>query len=194
MNQATGSKDFFTSDHHFGHESIIRIMERPWDTVQEMEAGLINEWNAVVGKSDRVFVLGDFSFQSAAANNVLLSKLNGQKFLIQGNHDHDARIDVSGRWAWVKTRHTHKINNRKIVLDHFPLLSWNAMHYGAYHLHGHCHGTLTLPECLQNARILDVGIDAVVKWTGSYRPVEWSEIVEHLADKTYSKKQTPYVD
>lgn len=52
-------KIWFTSDTHFGHKNILRFCKRPWNTVEEMDEGLIQNWNKVVGKDDIVFHLGD---------------------------------------------------------------------------------------------------------------------------------------
>ena len=35
---------FFTSDLYFGHSNIIRAAQRPFDTVEEMDAALIRKW------------------------------------------------------------------------------------------------------------------------------------------------------
>jgi calcineurin-like phosphoesterase family protein len=51
---------WFTSDTHFGHNNILKFCKRPWNTVEEMDEALINNWNAVVGTNDIVFHLGDF--------------------------------------------------------------------------------------------------------------------------------------
>ena len=53
---------WFTSDTHFGHKNILKFCKRPWDTVEEMVEGLIQNWNRVVGKDDLIFHLGDFAF------------------------------------------------------------------------------------------------------------------------------------
>lgn len=177
--------DFFTSDLHFGHTNILSYTDRPWGSVEEMDEALVTAWNDTVTRSDRVFVLGDVSFHNGAETHKLLGRLRGQKFLIQGNHDHSKRLAETTHWNWIRTRHTHAVDGAKIVMDHFPSLSWLGQSHGYYHLHGHCHGDLTLPESLQNARILDVGVDAVVKWAGSYRPVAWDEVKAHLSEKQY---------
>ena len=51
--------DYFISDLHFGHRNVIRYCNRPFDTVSEMNAGIIENWNNVVTDKDRVFVVGD---------------------------------------------------------------------------------------------------------------------------------------
>ena len=55
-------KIWFTSDLHFGHQNIIKFCNRPWETVEEMDKALIENWNSVVGENDIVFDLGDFAF------------------------------------------------------------------------------------------------------------------------------------
>ena len=77
---------WFTSDLHFGHRNILKFCKRPWDTVEEMDEGLIQNWNRVVGKDDLVFNLGDFAFATNGRWKELLSQLNGHHYLILGNH------------------------------------------------------------------------------------------------------------
>ena len=38
-------KLFFTSDHHFGHDNIIKFCNRPFEDVREMNQVLIERWN-----------------------------------------------------------------------------------------------------------------------------------------------------
>lgn len=78
---------FFTSDHHFGHKLIIDFESRPFGSAGEMDQSMIASWNAVVGKGDKVFHLGDFSFLNQEATRNIVSALNGYKILILGNHD-----------------------------------------------------------------------------------------------------------
>jgi calcineurin-like phosphoesterase family protein len=85
---------FFTADHHFGHENIIKFEERKplyqggrlFNSAGEMDEYLIGQWNEVVGKEDTVYCLGDFSFNQTTMQKVV-RRLNGRKILIAGNHD-----------------------------------------------------------------------------------------------------------
>ena len=81
-------KVFFTSDLHFGHENVLRFDNRPFASVEEMDAELVRRWNEKVGKGDLVYVLGDLIWKSrnGDAHNLIRS-LNGQIILIKGNHD-----------------------------------------------------------------------------------------------------------
>ena len=79
-------KVFFTSDLHFGHQNILKFCNRPWETTEEMDKALIENWNSVVGKDDIVFDLGDFAFAPNWRWKEILSQLNGKHYLILGNH------------------------------------------------------------------------------------------------------------
>lgn len=77
---------FFSADHHFCHANIIRYCGRPFASVEEMNEALVQRWNEVVGGSDTVYYLGDFSLTTHALAR-FLPQLNGEKFLVMGNHD-----------------------------------------------------------------------------------------------------------
>ena len=82
------NKTYFTSDLHFGHENVIRFDNRPFETVDEMDAELIRKWNAKVDRDDLVYVLGDMIWKTKNGTaEDLIHNLNGQIILIRGNHD-----------------------------------------------------------------------------------------------------------
>lgn len=84
---SSDKKIWFTSDLHFGHRNIIKFCNRPWETVEEMDKALIENWNSVVGKNDIVFDLGDFAFAPNWRWKEIISQLNGKHYLILGNHE-----------------------------------------------------------------------------------------------------------
>lgn len=170
---------FFTSDLHFFHRNIIRYSNRPFADLAEMHKGLVERWNAKVPERDSVvYVLGDFGFAKTDFLRPLVQELNGRIKIVPGNHDdkHTLRelvaeglIDVLPQYVELKQK------GFKIPMCHFPLLSWNRSHYGAPHLHGHCHGTLEFNPAIKR---LDVGIDA--RPQKDYVPWSWQEIVDTL--------------
>ena len=89
-------KIFFTGDLHFGHANVIAFDNRPFKTVEEMDAELIRRWNNKVGKGDLTYVLGDMIWKARNDDAPeLIKSLNGQIILIKGNHDrflHNAQI------------------------------------------------------------------------------------------------------
>ncbi|MGB4778165.1 metallophosphoesterase [Microbacterium sp.] len=79
--------DYVTSDTHFGHARISELAGRPFGTVEEMDAELVARWNAVVGPGDVVLHLGDLALGPIQESLALTARLNGQRFLVPGNHD-----------------------------------------------------------------------------------------------------------
>ena len=53
--------DFVTSDQHFSHARISELADRPFATVEEMNAELVRRWNEVVRADDTVLHLGDLA-------------------------------------------------------------------------------------------------------------------------------------
>ena len=86
---------YFTADMHFGHRAIITMQNRPFESVEEMNRVLLQNFNAVVQKDDTVYIIGDICHHMKIedADN-LIKKLNGKKYLIRGNHDknYDPRL------------------------------------------------------------------------------------------------------
>lgn len=184
---------FFTSDTHFWHKNIIEHCDRPWDTVEEMNEGLIERWNEVVGPHDTVYHLGDFSFGNLDKTTEVFTRLNGNKLLVKGNHDGKAVCQQG--WGWVKDYYKIKPKTifedfdgnprevgRQIALCHFPHESWENMHHGAWHLHGHCHGTL--PD--RGGLRVDMGVDNLQFWY-AYRPVAFTELEELMSGRSFKK-------
>lgn len=85
------SNIFITADTHFGHIGVTKFLRddgtklRPWDTYQEMDEALVDNWNKVVRTKDKIYVLGDVVINRRAFPT--LARLNGEKVLVKGNHD-----------------------------------------------------------------------------------------------------------
>ncbi|MCY4257650.1 MAG: hypothetical protein OXE04_05100 [bacterium] len=45
---------WYTSDHHFGHENIIKYCNRPFLHAAAMDLEMFSRWNDVVDDSDEV--------------------------------------------------------------------------------------------------------------------------------------------
>lgn len=57
--------NFFISDTHFGHKNCMAFDNRPFATVEECDAAIINNWNKAVSYNDDVYLLGDMSWYNA---------------------------------------------------------------------------------------------------------------------------------
>lgn len=172
-------KTFFTSDTHFFHKNIIKYENRPFDNVHEMNEQLIKNWNERVSLIDNVYILGDFSFGKPEETAEVLSRLNGNKYLIRGNHDYSRLVNhdlVQQHFVWIKDYYELRINGLSIALFHFPILIWDKQDYNSLHFYGHIHsGTHRGVAELKNA--YNVGMDV-----NNLAPVELEEILCFIKD------------
>lgn len=168
----TMSKVFFTSDLHFDHSNIIKYCNRPFRDADHMNAVLVDNWNSVVTPQDTVWVLGDFTMGSEAQK--FLRRLNGNKFLVEGNHDRQP--STKDGWAGVFPFKEIKVEGQKIVLCHYAMRVWNKSHRGSWMLYGHSHNTLPDDPTLLS---IDVGVDC-----HNYFPISYEEIGRIMARKT----------
>ena len=82
-------------DTHFFHENILKYNRPQFKSIEEMNETLIEQWNSIISKNDRVFHLGDFAFgQDLDAIEQIIKRLNGSVYLIIGNHDTPAKIEL----------------------------------------------------------------------------------------------------
>lgn len=197
---------FFTADLHFGHKNVLRYLPgRPFVSEQDIAAHdewLLDLWCSKVDRHDTIYVLGDLTFYKSEDARLLLSRLPGRKFLIEGNHD--GSVKAYGNY-FVKTAQMLDLTVKPSVcprlpeamllsLCHYPLLDWNNKMLGAVMLHGHCHGAFDgYNRCSDDLRF-DVGIDgelanrcggfvdaeslygAVLEKTGGRSPVQYAQI------------------
>jgi calcineurin-like phosphoesterase family protein len=77
-------KIFVIANTHFNHANIIKYCNRPFNSVEEMNETMINNWNNIVSDQDIVYHLGDVFI---GGNPELLYNLKGRKRLVVGNHD-----------------------------------------------------------------------------------------------------------
>jgi calcineurin-like phosphoesterase family protein len=159
---------FFTADTHFFHSKIIEYSSRPFSSVEEMNEKLIQNWNNKVQKGDIVYHAGDFGFWRGVGIDthkeikVFLGRLNGNINLVLGNHDvQNYNQKVLSLFASTSLLREKTIDNQRIVICHYPILSWGGRKKGSIMLHGHCHYNLEVSrkESTQIGKILDVGVD-----------------------------------
>jgi calcineurin-like phosphoesterase family protein len=185
---------WFTGDHHFGHENIIKYAERPYINVAEMDEDLIEEWNSVVRRSDLVYYLGDFTLGGTSIAQQYFSRLSGDIEILNNFWHHDKRWINSHGQCTTKNGWIVLLGNSIKVLEipelgkdgyplaitlcHYPIGEWDRKHYGAWHLHGHSHN-----KYQAEGKILDVGVDSAIEWLGEYRPFSFSEVIEIMESK-----------
>ncbi len=166
---------YFISDNHFGHANIIKLCNRPFATVEEMDAVMIQRWNAKVHKNDTVYILGDMFFRSSNVEEVL-SLLKGRKHLITGNHDKtwQHKVDIDRYFESVQPYMEIVANNRHLTLCHYPMLSWNNQRRG-YMIHGHIHNDTKMdywPMIASRDRVLNAGVEI-----NGFEPVPFEDLL-----------------
>lgn len=174
---------YFTSDSHYFHKKIIDYSSRPFSSVEEMNESLIEEYNKVVKPSDTCYHLGDFGFANATKLLQVISRLNGNKVLILGNHDKDimnnpSNFIGSNYFSSIQHYKVIKHNGQKIILFHYACRVYESSHNGAWQLHGHSHGSLP-----PMGKTVDVGVDAKFI-TSEYRPISFDEVNEFMKNRT----------
>ena len=180
-------KTFFTSDNHFGHANVIKYANRPFNNVEEMNEVMIKNLNEKVGADDRLYFVGDFIFGNSKIANEILNRINCKnKFFVYGNHD-KAMYDNTVAKHFIKMTPYLEVKvplpsnpsvEQGIILFHYPILEWNKGHFGAWMLHGHCHGNLEYPDSLKDKKIADIGVDC---W--NYYPVSMEELENLFKDR-----------
>jgi len=168
---------FFTADHHFYHQNIIKYCNRPFESVEEMNNALINNWNESIRSMDDVYVIGDFIFgraeRQAERLTGIVRQVKGNIFLVKGSHDKLASYDPMTLGKDARRFHLFEdrilaitVDGQEIILCHYSMRVWPKSHFNTWHLFGHSHGKLK-----PWGKSLDVGVDC---W--DYRPLSFPEV------------------
>ena len=153
---------YFTADPHFGHARIIQHCKRPFKTVEEMDANIVDVINSTVAKNDELYILGDFAWKPATYG-FYRKQLNVRNLhIVLGNHD---KPSIAKFVSTVDRQVYQRFGTVKLFLSHYPCVSWRGHAHGSLHLYGHSHGNLEdrLNEYFPHRKSMDVGIDVAWK-------------------------------
>ena len=171
------------SPHATAHEKDdYRWLRLSRETVERHDEALIRNWNNKVPQDGIVYHLGDFCFDEDEAKKII-ERLNGQIFLIKGNHDRKIN-SYKHMFGWVRDYYELKVDDpdarggkQLIVLCHYAMRVWNKSHHGAFHCYGHSHGSL--PDD-PHSKSFDVGVDC-----HNYTPLSYREVKTIMKGKQY---------
>jgi len=169
---------WFTSDWHYQHDRDFIVEDRGFGSIADHNAFLIETFNKMVDPDDIVFHLGDLSYGNTYTCTKLLESLECKNVhFIMGNHDKTLRDTLRGLKGGVnkslgqyhELRMNYLDSYQDITLCHYPMLSWNKSHHGAWQLCGHSHGSnpQSLPYDTCGKR-LDVGVDVGLKFNRTF--------------------------
>ena len=131
---------FFIADLHLGHNNMA--IKRGFKDSNEHDEFLIKQWNSVVNKHDKVFILGDLSMENAHHYHKL-SLLKGLKSVILGNHDRPQ--DIFNLQMYVQQISGFQ-RYKGVWLSHCPVHPMELGERCKYNIHGHLHEKLVMRD------------------------------------------------
>lgn len=168
---------YFTSDWHLGHNNIIRLSDRPFKSIVEMDQEYLVQAHALTANDTLVF-LGDILWRDTNMYRSFFQSMECEKILITGNHDAcwspKKRSDYHKR-RWLShnvfdeiEEYTEWVTDSEgidLLLSHFPYMS-DSRHTNKYDdflpedngrwlLHGHVHKAWRH----KSPRQINVGVD-----------------------------------
>lgn len=154
---------WFISDTHFGHYNIIKYCDRPFDTADQMDEFMVEQWNSTVKPGDHVYHLGDVMMGDRRAGARNLMRLHGKLRLIVGNHDDLKDPLLMNRFEKVMLwRNWKEIG---VTFGHIPL-DEEQLPYGIQ-AHGHIHNKLKdgpyINLCVEHTNYKPVHFDEIAK-------------------------------
>lgn len=142
---------------------------RPWDNVEEMDEAMVENWNRVVSPTSTIYHLGDVAINRRHLHT--LSRLNGDKVLIKGNHDIFKLKDYLPYFRDIRAYHVVD----RCILSHVPIHRDSINRFKG-NIHGHLHGNrvMTLDQTIDPA-YFSVCVEQI-----NYTPIPLDEALQRL--------------
>ena len=163
-------KTFFLSDPHFSHANIITFKDkegkliRPFNSIEEHDELIIENWNKIVRKVDRAYILGDVVIHRKALP--ILNRLNGRKKLVLGNHDVFSTKDYLKYFEDVIAYRVYP--NLGIIFSHIPVYAGQLIDRFKFNGHGHTHQNI-IPDpryinlCCEHINYTPISLDYLIQ-------------------------------
>ena len=168
---------FVTSDTHFNHAKILDFKDyigkpcREFDSVDQMNQCMLDNWNDTVGPNDTVIHCGDvlFGLDKVDWLTANFAKLPGKKRLVLGNHDNPKHLApfFKDMQMWID------MSDKGLLFSHTPqhestLAESHRFGNGPIlNVHGHIHSNPS-PEgpykcvCVEQINFTPVDIEELV--------------------------------
>ena len=174
----TITKDtFIISDTHFGHANILKYepMRKVW-LGDSPDRRLCELWNERISDHDTVLHLGDFVWKGEEIERYTKA-LNGQKYLLRGNHDRGAQIYMTKGFLGLidysakgeAAYHVCEVEGLRILFSHYPIVTdgFDDVHCRSLakvfeeercdiNIHGHVHSMV-----LGDSRCINASLEAI---------------------------------
>lgn len=166
---------FFASDHHFHHENILTFKRgdgsplRVFQDANHMNEHMVSQHNNRVRPGDKVYFLGDVTMHRSAKSLEILSRMNGEKVLIKGNHDLCKAEQYLRYFKDVRAYHQFQ----GIILSHIPI-HLGCLSRWKINVHGHLHANVVELQLSQlpDTRYINVSMEQL----DNYTPISLEEI------------------
>ncbi len=154
---------YFIGCLHLGHNNMA--IHRGFKDSMEHDYYLIEQWNSIISKRDKVFILGDVTMEKSTYYH-LLKNLEGIKHIVLGNHDRHQDINNLLNYATVSGPIRYK---KDYWLTHIPVHPIELDGRVKYNIHAHIHDLE-----ISNKRYINVDAKKL-----DFKPISFSEIVNN---------------
>lgn len=175
---------FVISDTHLQHANMLNFLDEKqhkfrgdrFPDQHTCDEYMVSQWNSVVTIQDIVYHLGDVYFGDSKTADILLSRLNGHKRLILGNHDKSKDPVLDKHFE--KITMGRQFKEYGVIMSHIPLHSESLSAKFPINLHGHIHQRLVMKIGTQvpDERYINM---AVEHW--NYQP----QLIENALKRKY---------
>lgn len=176
------SNIWLTSDTHFNHMKPFIYEARGFNTIEEMNETIVENWNKVVKPNDIIYHLGDVIMGADLQSGLrLISRLNGIKYLAYGNHDTEIRLKaftVNHFFKDIQMGYRIKGPSKKTcILTHYPTITANGEDTHTLSLYGHTHQTTNFFNDGTNIHryMYHVGVDS-----HNCMPINLEDIIDEI--------------
>ena len=165
------SNIFLISDTHFAHKNVIKFEKafRPFETIEEHDEALVDNWNKTVTKRDVIYHLGDVCWGKTLD---IIGRLNGMKKLVRGNHDNFP----SEMYLKYFTGIYGSVSLKGNLLTHIPIHP-SEFYRWKHNIHGHLHSNVMTKRFLGFKRVDPRYICVSVEHT-NLRPIAFDELMK----------------
>lgn len=190
---------YLISDTHFDHENIIDYCNRPFDSLDEMENRIVNNWNSRVSYGDNILFGGDLAMAPAGKAASYSERLSGNMVVLMGNHDSFSKWKAPfpvleskyfqynyygeeyefyySHWPEGYSENNQRNDNRKE-----PEYSNPPEWFDGWNIHGHVHNNdlSNYPFVNPEDKRINVGVEVL-----GYKPIEMNELIEVIKQDTW---------
>ena len=122
-------KIWLSSDLHFGHSKEFIWGPRGFNSSEEHDQAIIENWNSLVSWEDEVWLLGDCMLEDNESGRRKLNQLVGNIHILAGNHDTPTRIqmyaNIRPTILTMGLAYLYRYKGYNFYLSHYPTLTSN---------------------------------------------------------------------